>query len=159
MKILVMSDIHSARSVAVEILSKNRVSDVISFLGDGERNFEVAMAECGLELCGNEKQRVYQVTGNCDHGSREETVLLPKLGGIKLCITHGHGHGVKSGAGINALAEYAAQQACSVALFGHTHKRFKDKISGVTMFNPGAVQNGQYGVIMIENGEIRLEHK
>ena len=158
MKILIMSDIHSAGRNAAEILKKHSDSDAVIFLGDGERGFELAMAECGLDICGNDDQKVYQVSGNCDWDSMEPSLIRPVIDGVKICITHGHGHGVKSKAGIQNLADYAAAQGCKAALFGHTHRRYHDEKNGVILFNPGAVQNGEYGIMMISDGSVEVKY-
>ena len=158
-KILVLSDIHNAGNAAAEILNRENDADVIIFLGDGERKFEFAMAKNGLTAYGSEHPLVYQVAGNCDWDSTEASVLFTDIAGIRLCISHGHGYGVKSKAGIISFAEYASDSGCKAALFGHTHKPFSDEIAGVKMFNPGAVLNGRYGVAVISDNRISFEHR
>lgn len=159
MKILVMSDIHRATDTAVKILYEHIDANAVIFLGDGERNFELAMAECGLDLCGTDSLQVFQVAGNCDWDSHEAMSLFPVIGGYKFCISHGHGSGVKSEAGRRALALSASSAGCKVALFGHTHQRYHEQAYGVEMFNPGAVQNRDYGIIMIDEHGIDFRHR
>jgi len=151
--ILVLSDIHSESEEAVAIVRENRGCDAIFFLGDGERGFELASSAA------SDTTEIWQVAGNCDWYSMEQGVLFPTIGGVKICITHGHGQGVKSKAGISVLAEYAAANGCRVALFGHTHRRYIGEQQGVLLFNPGAVQSGDYGIMKIENGNITFEHR
>ena len=151
-KILVLSDIHRAEATAVDIISSNSDVDAIIFLGDGERSFENALAECGIDICG-ERPEIYQVAGNCDWTSREAMMLVPEFEGVRICISHGHGNHVKSTDGIYSLASDAKARDCTAAIFGHTHKQFYQIISGIKMFNPGAVMNGCYGIIEINHGD------
>ena len=44
-------------------------------------------------------------------------------------------------------------------MFGHTHKPYIEKCGNMTLFNPGATEDGRYGVIILENGNIQLFHK
>ena len=159
MKALILSDIHNARKNAVNVIRENKDSDAIIFLGDGEKNFELAMAACGLDISGTTKQEVWQVAGNCDWDSSEFTVKITEFANTRIYISHGHGEGVKSRAGIESLAEIAGANGCKIAFFGHTHRQFKEERNGVVLFNPGAVLNGEYGIIQIEDGDIRCVHR
>ena len=158
-KILILSDIHRSTGTAAKIIDEHKDASVIIFLGDGEVAFETAMAECGINAYESVSPNVCMVSGNCDWDSMFPQTITPVLGGVKICVTHGHGYSVKSKPGLFKLSEAASARGCTVALFGHTHSRFNEVINGVKLFNPGAVQNGQYGLAFVNDGNIELEHR
>ena len=101
---------------------------------------------------------VHQVPGNCDRYRMVRyapTVLCYPVGGVKLFMTHGHEHHVKSTL-CRLLADARAAEAQAV-LYGHTHvadcHREED---GLWVMNPGACgsSGGSVGVIEINNGQI-----
>ncbi len=157
-KILILSDIHRSARTAARIIDEHRDADEVIFLGDGEDAFENAMAECGIDMYGK-KPAVYQVAGNCDWDSMLPMTIIPVFENIRVCVTHGHGYSVKAKQGRIRLSEEASARGCKYALFGHTHSRCLEDMNGVTMFNPGAVQNGEYGLAFTDNGTIRFEHR
>ena len=77
--------------------------------------------------------------------------------GVLFLYTHGHVYGVKGS--YQALAEAAQAAHADAALFGHTHMPFCGELDGLTLFNPGALTDGQYGVICAEAGKARFEHR
>lgn len=147
MKILILSDSHGAEEKLTDIMMTHRDSDCFVFLGDGERDFENALAVLGLYPFGSIRKPVFQVAGNCDWFSSGATSLTENFGGIKVLITHGHAQNVKFG--YSGLAEEAKRLGCGIALFGHTHHRELEDISGVTLFNPGSVRGGSYGILIL----------
>ena len=92
MKILILSDSHSSLHFmreAIRYFSPNAVIHLGDYYDDG-----TAMAEEFPDV------RFYQVPGNCDKyrnimGAPE--ILVCKVCGVKLYLTHGHCHYVKSG--------------------------------------------------------------
>lgn len=157
-KILILSDIHRSTGTAAKIIEEHSDADAILFLGDGADAFENAMAECGIDIYGR-KPAVYQVAGNCDWDSLLPMTIIPVFEDVRVCATHGHGYSVKAKQGRIRLSEEALARGCGCALFGHTHSKCHEIMNGVTMFNPGAVQNGDYGLAFAENGTIRFEHR
>lgn len=150
MKILVLSDSHSSMSfmrLCVERVKPN----AIVHLGD---HFDDAEALHG-EYPGI---RMYRVPGNCDRyrcPPGQPEILVDRVCGVDLYMTHGHKHRVKSYLG--ALLHDA--RACRVAavLYGHTHEadchREED---GLWVLNPGSCgyYGGSAGLIQVENGKI-----
>lgn len=155
MKILVFSDSHRAWSDLSDIIKVNKDSDVIIFLGDGEDDFEKALRNNGIFPHGNILKDVYVVNGNCDLFSDSASTVTAEIGGVRFLITHGYMQKVKMG--LERLAAEAYTKKCQVALFGHTHERKLTNINGVTLFNPGALRNGSYGVIKTDNSEMKFE--
>lgn len=156
MKILILSDSHGAEQKLIDILTEHKDADCFVFLGDGERDFESALAALDIFPYGKTRKTVLQVAGNCDRFSNEATALLETFGSIKVLITHGHDQNVKFGYG--RLAGEARSRNCRIALFGHTHRKELCDVSGVTLFNPGSVRAGSYGVLELSGDRFEFRH-
>ena len=151
MKILVLSDSHSTLSFmrrCISAVKPNAVVHLGDYFDDGE-----AMKE---EFPGIP---VYQVPGNCDRcrcRPGQPEILIDRVCGVELYMTHGHKHSVKSYLG--ALLRDA--RACRVAavLYGHTHladcHREED---GLWVLNPGSCGyfGGSAGLIETADGKIK----
>ena len=150
MKILVLSDSHSTLSFMRRCIDTVK-PDVMIHLGDHYDDGE-AMAE--------EYPRIllYQVPGNCDRyrcrpGIPE--IMIPRIGGVDVYMTHGHKHSVKSYLG--ALLRDARASHVDAALYGHTHvadcHREED---GLWVLNPGSCGyfGGSAGLILSDKGKI-----
>lgn len=150
MKILVLSDSHSSMSfmrLCVERVKPNAIVHLGDHFDDAEALHE--------EYPGI---RMYRVPGNCDRyrcPPGQPEILVDRVCGVDLYMTHGHKHRVKSYLG--ALLHDA--RACRVAavLYGHTHEadchREED---GLWVLNPGSCgyYGGSAGLIQVENGKI-----
>lgn len=161
-KILVLSDSHGRSGKVKKMIAENPDLNGIIYLGDGERDLEIALAANGFarsagEICEREGRSIflYQVRGNCDRESNQAVTLIREIEGIHFYITHGYEQGVKFG--LEKLSYYAEEAGCKVALFGHTHGMHLSELGGVTLFNPGSAANGNYGVIAIEDGKLSFE--
>lgn len=129
-----------------EILKRERAADIIIHLGDGAD----AMLSLNEFTAG---RPVYTVKGNCDSyifGFSETAEL--NFGSKKLFACHGHRFGVKYG--LKDLQMYGSEHGFSVCLFGHTHMRHCEYSDGLYLFNPGAVKNGEYGIVEIDSDKI-----
>lgn len=150
MKILVLSDSHSTLSFMRRCIDSVK-PDVILHLGDHFDDGE-AMAEeyPGIPL--------YQVPGNCDRyrcrpGIPE--ILIPRIGGVDIYMTHGHKHSVKSYLG--ALLRDARKAGVQIALYGHTHvPDCHQEEDGLWVLNPGSCGyfGGSAGLIETKDGSI-----
>ena len=156
MKLLIISDSHGRSGKVKKMIDAHKDVNGIIFLGDGEKDMELAMAVKTLFWGDEPAPFVYQVRGNCDRDSMEEATLVKEIGGIRFYITHGHEQGVKYN--LEKLVNYAKEENCTVALFGHTHGERLLEIDGVKLFNPGCAANGSYGIIQIEDGNIKFRH-
>lgn len=150
MKILVLSDSHSGRSFMRFCIDKVRPEHVIH-LGDHYEDGTV-MAEEYPHI------RFHQVPGNCDRyrmvGSVPDILCYP-IGGVKLFMTHGHKHAVKSD--IHGVMADAREQGAQVVLFGHTHSPLCFQAEdGLWVMNPGACGSwgGSAGVVEIQDEKI-----
>ncbi len=150
MKILVLSDSHSGLSFMRRCVQAVR-PDCILHLGDYFDDGQT-LAEEYPHL------RVYQVPGNCDRFrclQPQPEILKPVIGGVRLYMTHGHLHHVKSTYAL--LAGDAREAGAACALFGHTHEACCERMEdGLWLMNPGACGSwgGSCGLLVIENEKI-----
>lgn len=149
MKILVLSDSHSSLAFMRQCIAKLRPEHVIH-LGDHMEDGK-AMAEENPHI------RFHLLPGNCDWSRIEQDcpqVLCYPIGGVKLFMTHGHLHGVKSG--IEKLIANAKQMGAEGVLFGHTHQPVCRQEDGVWVINPGSCRgyDGSCCVMEIEQEKI-----
>lgn len=137
MTILVLSDSHAALSFMRRCVDRIKPQTIIH-LGDLYDDAE-ALREDYSHI------PFHMVPGNCDRyrcpmGVQE--VLCYGVGGVKLFMTHGHRHQVKSG--IGALTADARRYGAQAALYGHTHiADCHQEQDGLWVLNPGTC--GHYG--------------
>lgn len=148
-KILVLSDSHGQFEKILKIY-ENEKPDVLIYVGDGIRDIE--------ELSYIYKGEFYLVNGNCDFFEKNYgSSKIIEIENFRFLITHGHMYGVKSS--LESLKEETKKNNVHVAIFGHTHKELLEKYDNFYLFNPGAGQDGKYGLILIENSNINFYHK
>ena len=149
-KILVLSDSHSYFDKVLKIFEKEK-PDIVIGAGDGIKDIE----ELSYIY---PKAEYYMVKGNCDYFDRshnEENLF--EIDNIKIFLTHGHLYGVKRS--LSSIKEIGKKSNASLIVFGHTHKPYIEKDGDMTLFNPGATEDGRYGIIILEKGNIELFHK
>ena len=158
MKILVLSDSHSALSFMRRCVSRVK-PDAMIHLGDFYEDAQTIAEE-------NPHIPMHQVPGNCDLYRMVRfapDILNYAVGGVELYMTHGHKHGVKYG--IENLLREARKTGAKAVLYGHTHVAdCHREPDGLWVLNPGSCNyyGGSVGLMEIENGGIRscriLEH-
>ena len=150
-KILVMSDSHRDVDSMVEIYNAEK-PDAVIHLGDLED--DAAALERRIPGI-----FVHRVCGNCDMFPQSPERLITRLGGKQIFCAHGHRYNVKFG--VEGILNAASAARCDVVLYGHTHVAESQWRDGVLIANPGAVGTypHKYGVITIEDGEIKYEAK
>ena len=154
MTILVLSDSHSALSFMRRCVDAVR-PDAIVHLGDYFEDGTV-LAEEYPHI------PIYQVPGNCDRyrcGSEQPEVLVTKVLGVPLYMTHGHLHNVKFDTG--RLIRSAQAQHVQAALYGHTHSpECYREDDGMWVMNPGScgAYGGTAGLIRVQDGKILSCH-
>ena len=149
MKILVMSDSHSALSFMFRCIEAMD-PDVVIHLGDHYDDGE-AIAEEYPDV------RLYQVPGNCDSfrcPPDEPHVKVITVDSIRLLMTHGHLHRVKQY--IDLLLRDGRNANAQAVLYGHTHEADCYEEDGMWVLNPGSCghNGGSVGLIVAENGSI-----
>ena len=150
MKILVLSDSHSSlRFMCKAIMAV--APDAVIHLGDYYDDAEVLAEE-------NPHLVFHQVPGNCDQyrcSPFAPRILNYTVGGVKLYMTHGHKHQVKST--ISLLLADARKSGSQAALYGHTHVAdCHREADGLWVLNPGSCGSagGSVGVIETANDTI-----
>ena len=150
MKILVLSDSHSTLSFMRACIQVVR-PDAVVHLGDHFDDGTAMQEEFSIN-------RFYQVPGNCDRYRMYRIVpetLVEKVCGVKLMMTHGHLHRVKTGLG--ALISDARRTGVQAVLFGHTHEAYCSREDdGLWVLNPGSCGyfGGSAGLLEIADGNI-----
>lgn len=149
MKILVLSDSHSSlrhMRLCIHALEPDAVIHLGDYYDDG-----AAMAEEFPQI------RFWQVPGNCDRYRAPvwaPETLVERVCGVKLFMTHGHIHRVKSGLG--ALIRDARSTGAQAVLFGHTHESWCQLEDGLWVVNPGSCGygGGTAALITVAEGKI-----
>ena len=150
MKILVLSDSHSALRFmfsCVEQLAPDVVIHLGDYFDDG-----AALREDFPGI------RLYQVPGNCDRyrcPPGQPEILVDRILGINLYLTHGHCHNVKLT--LTRLLQDARACYADAVLYGHTHQPdCRQEEDGMWILNPGSCGYGgrTAGLIEVENGKI-----
>ena len=150
MKILVLSDSHSSLRFMFSCLEQI-VPDVVIHLGD---YFDdgAALREAFPGI------RLYQVTGNCDRyrcPPGQPEILVERILGVNLYMTHGHCHNVKLT--LTRLLQDARSCRADAVLYGHTHQPdCRLEPDGMRILNPGSCGYGgrTAGLIEVESGKI-----
>lgn len=146
LRILVLSDSHGQAKSMVKAIESQPEAEAIIFLGDGYRDFEYCKKFIG-------DKRIYVVKGNNDFHCEYPLRQVINENGKNIYICHGHYEYVKST--LSGLLRKATENDCQIALYGHTHRQQTDYYDGIHTFCPGALYNGEYGVVDItENGII-----
>lgn len=93
------------------------------------------------------------VAGNCDVGAPNKEKIIEVCGKV-IFLTHGDLYGVKQS--YSKILYKAQEYNADIAVFGHTHIPYFEKIDDIILFNPGSVRYTRtYGVIEIEDGILR----
>ena len=148
---LILSDIHgettTLRWLLEEVWKQVGPIDAYICLGDGVRDFDHAEAFIRER---DPHATMYAVRGNCDISANHPDRLVIHLGGLKIYMTHGHIHRVKSG--LDYLYGAARAEGVDIALYGHTH-RANVEYTQPWMLNPGAAKDDCCALLEIENGK------
>ena len=150
MTILVLSDSHSTlrfMRLCVETIKPDALIHLGDYFDDG-----TVLHEAYPDI------PFYQVPGNCDRyrcppGQAE--ILVNRVCGVRLYMTHGHKHQVKLSTG--ALLKDARAAGVDAVLYGHTHAvDCRREADGLWVLNPGSsgYYGGSAGVIETHNGKI-----
>ena len=150
MKILVMSDSHSALSFMRRCIDEV-IPDAMIHLGD-HYDDAIAISEEYPDL------PMYHVPGNCDRYRCPPGVMevqLATLDGVRLYLTHGHLHKVKHY--IDLLLRDGRKARAHAVLYGHTHvPNCYQEPDGLWVLNPGSCGyfGGTVGVIETDGGRL-----
>lgn len=150
MKIPVLSDSHAALSFMRMSIAAIK-PDAVIHLGDHFDDGEVMAEE-------NPHIRFFQVPGNCDRFRClpwQSEILSCSVGGVKVYMTHGHKHAVKSGT--DRLLADARKSGAQIVLYGHTHcPECRQDADGLWVLNPGTCGSWGGSVGLIETAENKI---
>lgn len=150
MKILVLSDSHASlryMRYAIDGVKPDAVVHLGDYFSDGQ-----TMAEEYPSI------PFYAVPGNCDQYRgyiSEPGTKIITLGGVKIMITHGHYHHVKSD--LCSLLRDARASKVQMVLFGHTHISYcEQEEDGLWVLNPGSCGygGGSAGLVEVADGKV-----
>ena len=150
MKILVLSDSHSGLSFMRQCVKSVKPNAIIH-LGDYYDDGQTIAEE-------NPQIPFYQVPGNCDRYRCPpfvQEILIQRVCGVELYMTHGHIHRVKQT--LSMLLRDAREAKVQAALYGHTHiADCHREDDGLWVLNPGSCGSwgGSAGLIELENNKI-----
>jgi len=150
MKILVLSDSHCALCFMRRCVEAVH-PDALVHLGDCfDDGLAIKEEFPGIPF--------YQVPGNCDRYRTmpgQPEILVERVCGVRLYMTHGHIHHVKSTLG--ALLRDARASRVDAVLYGHTHRPdCRQEPDGLWILNPGSCGyfGGSAGVLEVRDGKI-----
>lgn len=150
MTILVLSDSHSTLRFMRQCVESLK-PDAIIHLGDYFDDGTVLKEEYP-------HLRLYQVPGNCDRyrcPPGQPEIVIDRIFGVNVYMTHGHRHHVKQGNG--ALVRDAREAKVDVVLYGHTHESECYQQDGMWVMNPGSCGygGGSAGLITVQDNKIK----
>lgn len=165
---VIISDVHRRESAVAEVLRRQiKPIDALIFCGDGLPALNRLDERVGVNV------NIFAVWGNWDATMRkliyssgfvenipEERILY--LDGKKIFLIQGHTRGVKYS--LTAAIAAARREGADALLFGHTHDTvcFLDEGEGgekpMWVFNPGALEDGNFGTLEIRNGVMLFSH-
>ncbi len=144
MRLIVMSDSHTAHQRVRQIVSNHPDAALFIHLGDGEAEFTAVAEEFP-------QHQFLQIRGNNDFGSQAPVEHMLDAGGVKIFCTHGHNYSVKWD--LDELARAAKGMGAQLALYGHTHMAKDETRQGVRLINPGSVADSRVtpaGYLMLD---------
>ena len=152
MKVLGFSDSLGAVNYIDEMLFKEKDCQTVFFLGDG-------MSEVTRIMARYPERKFIVAKGNNDWHSDADTEAYKYIGGVTIMACHGHIFNVRFS--LRELLSSAQSVRANVALYGHTHKSamYNDPVTGICAINPGALCDGKYCVMTIENGSFDIDFK
>lgn len=145
-----VSDSHGRFDALEKMLEK--APDVAAWIHCGDYYSD------GEDLAAATGVPVYTVMGNNDYyrGADGAECRKISIGGIQIMAVHGHQwYGEMR---LKKLVSLSRENDAALAVFGHTHRRFLQTISDITIVNPGSValprdgRRGTYGIARIEDG-------
>lgn len=128
MKLLIMSDTHSATKIMGQVIERHQQEvDAIIHCGDSELNASYFY-----------ERPIHVVRGNCDMDDRFPLEDVFSIRDSKILVVHGHTYNVKSS--IMPLFYRAQEVQASVVCFGHSHFLGVEMQEGILFINPGSLQ-------------------
>lgn len=145
MKIIVISDTHGDIESIYKVIDNNFDAELFIHAGDS----------CVLPF----QIPLFQIVkGNCDLGYDYPEELLIKTEYGNIYVTHGHKY-------YNISPYLIESKNAKLFIFGHTHKKYYNKINETYVVNPGSLVKprdgikGTYAIINLDNNKCEVEFK
>lgn len=155
MRVLVMSDTHGNIEKAKMVLDRVIPAGVKTVLHCGDYISDARLLQKNYP-----EIEVYGVYGNCDVGFGGASSEVITLEDVPIYMSHGHKYGVKWGEYEEVAIDAEAYEA-KVAVCGHSHEAYLNKIDGILIMNPGSLtlprdsRYPSYGILELEKGKIK----
>ena len=149
----VISDTHGISQEKLQnLLPVFNEAELLVFLGDGLSDLDYLSDKLTCPLI--------KLRGNCDILKKADKLVMLELQNYKMLFTHGDSFGVKNG--LDKLYYFALQEGCTHAFYGHTHIPDITVEKGVTLVNPGSLNNriGQkssFCTVFWDNGQYAIK--
>lgn len=150
MQLVVVSDSHGRNEVFPKLRELYPNASAYLLLGDSETD------EYSLDGFAS-------VQGNNDAYGLFPPHLILDLDGVRIYMTHGDR--IPRMGMIDRFLVKAKEENCQLFLFGHTHIYEVHQKDGVTILNPGSIQqnrdgsNPSYALVTLDHGSITVERK
>lgn len=147
-KLGVMADSHRNNGNIREALKRMEDCALILHLGDHDSDMDAFYLP---------ESRFMSVPGNCDPLSFAPGLRIFERDGVRVLMTHGDAYGVKYS--LMRLSLKARETGAALVLYGHSHAQRVDEDGGVILLNPGALKNGDYAIVTLNEGKISWQLK
>lgn len=116
----------------------------VFFMGDGDSDARWLERRLDMPLI--------WVAGNCDHYAKHQREAFASFEGHRILAVHGDRFDVRRG--LERLSYYAEEQGAEIALFGHTHHPYAGYSGRTLMINPGALNEGRCGELLLDGKRV-----
>lgn len=141
MKLLITSDVHGSKERLEEVIKKHK-----------DISYHINAGDMCLDPLVYQRYHIITVKGNNDFFSKEPYERLLDLEGLKILVTHGHKEHVKFG--LDRLLLKAQLNEVDMVIFGHTHERYLNQDSQITILNPGALGDYHMSYAIFDSGQV-----
>ena len=147
MKILICSDSHRKFDIFQKVIEKEE-PEIVIFAGDHSTDaIDMSYIYSNIQF--------FIVRGNTDYFDRETLdKLIIEVEDKNILLVHGHLFGVKSY--MTDLETEAEKENADICIFGHTHIPYYKEKNSIKYINPGALQDGNYAMLI--NNKLELKN-
>lgn len=158
LRVAVISDTHGDLTNLAAVQGALGPVDWLIHAGDHLTDMAPAARSLGVDMA-----RARGVAGNCDYPHTTPLEAVFELEGVRLLVTHGHRHQVKSN--LQPLYYRALELGVRVVIFGHTHVAVQEEVDSILFFNPGSLtaprlqrDRPSCGILEIDGDQVGARH-